>query len=303
MNEIVDDGLNELNRLNWRAFERTLRARNRSVHTIATYLKVWRRFAAHSHPDADLAEAKYTDIEDYLGKMLETGADTTAAIHFRHLRAMYNWFVLEDIIDESPMRRLKEPKVTDVPPPVLDDFQLTQLLGTCSTKSFVDLRDMAIIRLWCEPGSPRVAEMAGMERDALDMRRDQVRVHGKGNKIRDIPFGAKTGSALDRYLRVRAKHAHATSPALWLGKFGPMTGSGLWQMLNRRAARAGIEHVHPHQLRHTSAHVWFDSDGSESDAMELFGWSSPDMPRRYGRSARTARAQRASRRISPADRL
>jgi site-specific recombinase XerD len=202
------------------------------------------------------------------------------------------------------MVRMVEPKATDVPPDVLDDDELSALLKVCSGKAFVDRRDTAIIRLFCEPGSPRVTEMATILVKNLDMRRDAVQIHGKGDKVRVIPFGTKTGQAFERYLRLRAKHRLHESPRLWLGvKSGAMTGSGVAQMLERRAREAGIGHIHPHQLRHTSAHVWADNGGSESDAMELFGWSSPEMPRRYGRSARTARAHRASRRMSLGDRL
>ncbi|MEU1395919.1 tyrosine-type recombinase/integrase [Micromonospora zamorensis] len=94
------------------------------------------------------------------------------------------------------------------------------------------------------------------------------------------------------------------SDALWFRARGkPLTASGLYQMLERRAKQAGIGHIHPHQLRHTSAHNWRVAGGSESDAMVLFGWVSPEMPRRYGRSAEVERAQMAARRISPADRL
>jgi site-specific recombinase XerD len=138
----------------------------------------------------------------------------------------------------------------------------------------------------------------------LDLRHDQVTIHGKGDRVRVIPFGAKTGQAIDRYLRQRVKHRDVKLPALWLGARGMgLTPSGLTQMLRRRAGQAGVGHVHPHQLRHTAAHVWADSGGSEADAMVLFGWRSPEMPRRYGRSAATERAQRAARRISPADRF
>jgi len=298
----MSDSASDLNALTWRSFERALTARNRSPQTIATYAKVWRRLAAE-HPAVDLTTLKSADLETHIGDLIEATSAGTAALHYRHLRAIYNWAVSEEIVDSSPMRKMTEPTGPDVPPEVLDDSKLIALLDACKGKTFNDRRNNALIRLWCEPGSPRLAEMAGIEMDHLDMRRDMVRLLGKGSKVRVIPFGAKTGTSLDRYLRLRSRRKDASSPSLWLGKFGALSSSGIAQILKRLSADAGIGHVHPHQLRHTSAHVWADSGGSESDAMELFGWSSPDMPRRYGRSARNARAQRASRRISPADRL
>lgn len=285
------------------AYERALRARRRSDRTIQSYLEALTQLADHAGSD-NISELSRTAIEAYLVHLIDTHSSATVGNRFRSLRAYYNWAVAEEIIDKSPMARMPHPSVTDVPPDVLTDDQLRALLAACAGKGFDDRRDTAILRLFCEPGTPRLAEMAGLTLDDLNMRGGMVRLHGKGDKVRYIPFGAKTGQALDRYLRVRTKHPLAGLPQVWLGGRGaPLTPSGISQMLRRRARAAGIGHVHPHQLRHTSAHVWMDSGGSEGDAMELFGWSSPDMPRRYGRSARTARAQRAARRISPADRL
>ena len=286
------------------AFRRTLTSRKRSERTKQSYEEAILLLSAF-HGGADVAELDQADIEEFIADQLKRHKASTAAVRYRSLRAFYNWCVTEEIIERSPMRRMVEPEPTDAPPPVLPDDKLAALLKACNGKDFADRRDTAIIRMWCEPGSPRVAEMAGLAVDNFDLSHDQVTVHGKGDRIRVIPFGAKTGQAIDRYLRVRGKHRDAKLPAMWLAaREGiPITASGLAQMLRRRAEQAGIGHVHPHQLRHTSAHIFADLGGSDGDAMALFGWRSPDMPRRYGRSAAVERAQRTSRRMSPADRL
>lgn len=295
----------DLNEGHWLAFQRKLRASRRSKETIASYRQALSDLTAHC-PGRDLADLTKVDIQDYLAAKLERLAATTVAIRFRSLRAFYNWMAAEEIVTSSPMAGMEEPKVDDVPPAIISDDDLAALLKTCSGTSLEDRRDTAIIRLFCEAGSPRVSEMAGITLDDLDMRIDKVRVTGKGNKTRLIPFGAKTGQAFDRYLRERRKHPKAMlTDRLWIAVKGaaPLTTSGITKMLARRAKKAGIPHVHPHQFRHTAAHDWQDSGGSEGDAMELFGWSSPEMPRRYGRVVRTARAHRAARRASRGDRL
>ena len=101
--------------------------------------------------------------------------------------------------------------------------------------------------------------------------------------------------SLDRYLRVRARHPQAYSPQLWLGagNRGPMSASGIYQAIVRRGRQCGID-VYPHRFRHHFSHTWLDRGGAEGDLMELNGWTSPQMLRRYGASARSARA-------SPAD--
>jgi site-specific recombinase XerD len=290
------------------AYERDLKIRNRSPRTAQNYRETLLQLHQWVE-EKDLLELSRTEVEGYILHVLESRSAASAAGRYRALRAFYNWAVREELIPSSPMARMTPPKVVEKPIPVVGDDLLKRLLLECSGSDFESRRDTAIIRLWCEPGSPRVSEVAGMAVDDVDQVLDLVRLLGKGGRVRVIPFGAKTGQALYRYLRSRKDHPLAQegsgySDRLWLGARGkPLTGSGLYQMLERRARQAGIGHVHPHQLRHTSAHNWRVAGGSESDAMVLFGWISPEMPRRYGRSAEVERAQSAARRISVADRL
>jgi integrase len=77
---------------------------------------------------------------------------------------------------------------------------------------------------------------------------------------------------------------------------GPPTPSGIYQVITRRGRQAGVV-VYPHRFRHHFSHTWLDRGGPEGDLMELNGWSSPQMLRRYGASARSARARRTYDRI------
>jgi site-specific recombinase XerD len=296
--------MDDVNELHLASYERYHRTKRTSPETLKSYRITLEQLVAF-RPGRDLAELERVDLEDFLIEQEKLHASATVHKKFRNLRAFYRWCVAEEIIDKSPMSRIAEPTVTSKPIPIVPDDQIVALLKVCAGKEFADRRDMAMIRLWCEAGSPRVSEMVGIGLDDLDMRHDRVTLHGKGDKVRTIPFGAKTGQAIDRYLRVRAKHKHARKfDSLWLGVLGGvLTTSGAYRLLERRCKQAAIPRIHPHKLRHLAAHLWADAGGSEGDAMALFGWSSAEMPRRYGRSAQVERAHKAARRVSQADRF
>lgn len=215
---------------------------------------------------------------------------------YRAIQQFFKWYAEEEEI-LSPTLGMRPPKLDDKVVPVIETADLARLIHECEKgKDFTSRRDAAILRLYACTGG-RLAEFALIELEQISLDSLEALVMGKGRKQRIVKFDPKCARALDRYLRVRATHKYAQSPRLWLGFRGPMTESGIYQAIERRGEKVGLD-INPHQFRHTFNHRWLDAGGAEGDLMELMGWESPQMLRRYGRSARSARARRAYDRIN-----
>ena len=282
--------------LQW--FADTLRAKNRSAQTIESYrltLATFDRFLGDNGYPCDTPSITRQAVQAFITDQLGKHSAGTANTRYAGLRAFFNFAMAEEIIEKTPMRGMQAPTTPTEPVPVLSIDDLRRLLDACSGKSFADRRDTAILRLLIDTGMRR-AEIMGLYVEDLMLDQHLVRIrheNAKGKKARIVPFGAKAGQALQRYLRLRRTHRYAAVPNLWVSQMGTMEAPALNNLLVERTRAAGLPHVHPHQFRHTAAHMNLRSGMGESALQRIMGWSSPEMVSRYGAAAADERARDA----------
>jgi integrase/recombinase XerD len=279
-----------------------LRAERKSPQTVKTYGDGIRAFLSWCEKTSPAGEDLLTPatVNTWVADLLEGGAEAaTARSRQLAVRRFSAWLAAEGEIPADQLARLHPPKLDTKAIHPLTDEQLVALLAACKGSDLRDKRDEALIRLAVETGA-RAGEILALEVADVDLTAGTAVIRkGKGGKARRVPFGPRTGSALDRYIRARRRHRLASTPVLWLGQGGKEFGyHALRDTLRYRAEIAGISALNPHLLRHTAAHRWLAAGGSEGGLMAVAGWTRPDMLLRYTKARAEQRAADEARRLN-----
>lgn len=258
--------------------------RARSVHTVRAYLSDVGSLLEHAAQEGvdELSGIELGTLRRWLGNQSEAGASrSTLARRSATARSFMAWALREELIDTDPALRLKAPKKEGSLPGVLQQQQLIRLLADLNLAAQdgapMALRDRAMVELMYATGI-RVGELAGLDIDDLDPDRRTLRVLGKGNKERTVPYGLPAALAVDDWLRRgRGKLVSTSSgPALFLG----VRGGRVDQRQVRSVVKALFEALGdtaasgPHALRHSAATHLLDGGADLRAVQELLGHSS-----------------------------
>lgn len=267
------------------AFERHLRAeRGRSVHTVRAYLRDVETFLSEAGvgDDDGLREVSLADLRAWLGVLSRRGAArATIARTSASLRTFFGWLERTGRIPTDPSLRLTAPSRHRTLPPVLAKRSATALLDVAEVAADDDdpvhLRNRAALELLYATGI-RVGELVGLDVDDVDLASDVLRVVGKGDKERRVPFGIPARQAVTEWLtRGRPRLVGPQSgPALLLGRRG--------RRADQRQIRSVVHHLlqhvpdapdlGPHGLRHSAATHLLEGGADLRMVQELLGHAS-----------------------------
>ena len=190
-------------------------------------------------------------------------------------RALYRALLDRDAaVNENPCAGLKAPKSVKKLPAALSPDEAVRLMQIPGDDPLA-VRDRALFELAYSSGL-RLAELAGLDVDRVDLATGEVRVWGKGAKERIVPVGTAAIAAIRAWLPVRADVPDTDPQALFLGRSGKrITPRTIERRLAEWALSQGLaRHVHPHMLRHSFASHVLQSSGDLRAVQEMLGHAS-----------------------------
>ena len=278
-------------------FLASLRARNASKNTIASYGRDLGLFVSHFSSDQGqaLSVGRVTRlmIREFMAEGRSKGLSAaTLARRLAALRRFFDYLVLEEGFPNNPARSLAAPKISQKLPPVMSAEDTNQMVNAVQFDSERDrfpdkvVRDRLIFELLYGAGL-RVSELVGLNLNDIDRAERWIEVRGKGRKERQVPYGARAHEALERYLKVRESlEAPRTEEALflhrWGGRLRRLTTRSVGLIVKKYARLlSGDPSLHPHSLRHAFA-THLLSEGADLRAIqELLGHASLSTTQKY----------------------
>ncbi len=245
-----------------------------SEHTVAGYRRDLEQFSKFlgehgvlNWKDVDVhwvrSYAAYRHRSGLGGRSLQRGLSA--------LRVFYRFLIKENCVRFNPVQDVRAPKSTRSLPALLDVDQIHQVLSV-ETNDPLELRDLAVFELMYSSGL-RLAEVVNLDKQDIDLSQAEVRVTGKGRKMRFAPVGRFARKALLRWLKIRKDFAPPEQQALFVGRYGRrLTPRAIQKRMRLWAIRRGLDRqLHPHMLRHSFASHMLESSGDLRAVQELLG--------------------------------
>lgn len=290
--------------------------RGESANTVKAYRTDVTRFA-HVMALRGLAPGDVTidDLRSWLAHEARSCARSTLARKTVAVRAFFAFASDRGMVDADPAALLMTPKIENRLPRMLDEQEAASLMDHADAEArggadgrsghlagdateaggaaegeadprahAVRLRDTAMLELLYATGM-RVAELTGLDLGDVDTAERTVRVLGKGNKQRVVPFGAPAARALAAWLgqgRPMLAVPGKSGSAMFLGSRGGRVDQRIVRsVVHREAADAGVPDISPHALRHSAATHMLDGGADLREVQEMLGHASLSTTQRY----------------------
>ena len=257
--------------------------KNFSNHTFKGYSRDLNKFANfmkkfYNKSFNDIRNINRLQIRQFMGNEFESGLSSkTVARRLASIKSFFNFLVQFEILEYSPASQIKAPKVEKNIPNFIHSNKIKILMSIPDKKTLIGKRDLAILELFYATGM-RLSELVKLNIGSINNHDRLVRVIGKGNKERIIPFGNHALIALEIYLNERGLGWTTNEKT-------PLFASKNYKRISVRTVQIRMKKylsqilgtkngASPHILRHTFGTHLLDNDADIRSIQELLGHSS-----------------------------
>ncbi len=283
--------------------------RDLSAHTVRAYIGDLESLLAHLETLKvdEIAQLELNHLRSWLAnQQIKGGARTSLSRRITSIRLFTKWAVKNNYLAKDVGTTLATPKGHRVLPDVLEIDEAKTAMDSLATRATeeqtpLSLRDVAIVEMLYATGA-RVGELCGLDLNDIDYDRQTIRVLGKGNKERTIPFGNPALRALTSWLKQgRDQIAQSQSgDAVFIGARGKRIDQRTVRTVVYEALSAieGIERMGPHALRHSAATHLLEGGADLRTVQEILGHASLATTQIYTHVS-TERLQKAFKQAHP----
>ena len=256
--------------------------RNYSPKTVSSYrrdLVLFRQFLADTDAELDMLTADRDTVRLWVVDMMDKGEkSTTVNRKLSTLRSFYRFLRIKGITDKSPVQGIKGPKNKKPLPQFVKESDMDKLLDDKTIdlgEGFMGVRNRTVIAVFYETGM-RMAELIGLDDRDIDFGTHTIKVTGKRDKQRFIPFGNDLEKRLYEYLEARTQAFGETGGAFFVNQKGERIPRHQVYLLVKDALSkvSDVSKKSPHVLRHTFATSMLNHDAELGAVKELLGHNS-----------------------------
>jgi integrase/recombinase XerC len=247
-----------------------------SPHTVTAYrtdLDQFYSFLKERYSLEEIRSVTHPMIRSWLADLMEQGISPRSINRkLTALKSYFRFLKKEGVVDQNPMRKVVSPKIPKRLPVFVEKEKMDLLLdGIDFGTGFPALRDRLILEMLYATGM-RLSELTALKETDIDFHQSTIKVLGKRNKERLIPFSFKFGAILKDYLREREKINQAGEHLMLTDKGMKIYPRFVYRVVARYLSMVTtVEKKSPHVLRHTFATHLLNSGADLNAVKELLG--------------------------------
>ncbi len=254
--------------------------RNRSPRTVQLYEENLRDFETYVQGLDDCLSLETVDtdvVRSWVEHLMDQGKKaTTVNLGLSAVRTFYRYALSRHIVAKDPAHAVTGPKKAKPLPQFVRESEMDELLDEQHwTEEYNNVRARTIILMFYETGI-RLAELVGLDDADVDLAAMQLKVTGKRNKQRIVPFGEELAAALRDYVARRDQELVRQSPALFLDRKGERISRSVVQRIVKThlTGFTTLKKRSPHVLRHSFATAMLNNGAGLESVKKLLGHES-----------------------------